>query len=83
MFRTTKTKKIKKRTGEKREEHSMMQHDRQIETIKSHDVMKELETGGKLNTVEHNKGKQQSGNKTKHNAWETNKKELNKNNEDQ
>lgn len=52
----------------------MMQHDRQIETIKSHDVMKELETGGKLNTVEHNKGEQQSGNKTKHNAWETNKK---------
>lgn len=63
-----------KRTGEKREEHSLMQHDRQIETIKSHDVMKELETGGKLNTVEHNKGEQQSGNKTKHNAWETNKK---------
>lgn len=35
-----KKKENQKRTGEKREEHSMMQHDRQIETIKSHDVMK-------------------------------------------
>lgn len=34
--------------------------------------MREVETGGKLNTAEDNKG-ERTGNQTKHNAWEANK----------